>query len=199
MSLNQLVIFVKAPRPGLVKTRLARSIGANEACAAYRTLMETLLRNMEKMPGVELRFTPDDAAPEIQGWLRKGWKSRPQGPGDLGERLQRAFAEAFAEGAKTVVLIGSDCPAITREDIHTASSKLKEHDLILGPAVDGGYWLIGLRSPQPELFKGMPWSTDMVLGETLRRARAMNLSVDLLRILADIDTKRDWLDFLKGK
>ena len=84
MSLNQLVIFVKAPRPGLAKTRLARSIGANEACAAYRTLMETLLRNVEKMPGVELRFTPDDAAPEIQGWLRKGWKSQPQGPGDLG-------------------------------------------------------------------------------------------------------------------
>ena len=196
MSLNQLVIFVKAPRPGSVKTRLARSIGASEACAAYRTLTERLLRNLEKIRDVELRFAPDDAAPEIQGWRRKGWKNRPQGAGDLGERMQRAFAEAFAEGARTVVLIGSDCPAITREDIHDAWARLKQHDLVVGPAVDGGYWLIGLRAPRTELFNGMPWSTENVLGETLRRARAMNLSVDLLRILADIDTKRDWLDFL---
>ena len=199
MSSNQLIIFVKAPRPGLVKTRLARSIGASEASAAYRTLTETLLRNLEKIPGVELRFAPDDAAPEIQGWLRKDWKSRPQGPGDLGERLQRAFAEAFAEGAKTVILIGSDCPAITPDDIHTGWSSLRQHDLVLGPAVDGGYWLIGLRSPQPDLFNRMFWSTEKVFGETLQRARAMNLSVGLLRILADIDTERDWLDFLESK
>src|SRR2546421_438314 len=127
MSLNRLVILVKAPRPGLVKTRLARSIGANEACAAYRTLTETLLRNLEKIPGVELRFAPDDAASEIQGWLGKGWKSLPQGSGDLGERMHRVFAEAFAEGAKAVVLIGSDCPAITRDDIHTCWSRLREY------------------------------------------------------------------------
>jgi rSAM/selenodomain-associated transferase 1 len=162
-------------------------------------LTETLLRNLEKLPGVEIRFAPDDAAPEIQGWVRKNWNSRPQGPGDLGERMQRAFAEAFAKGAKTVVLIGSDCPAITRDDIYAARARLREHDLVVGPAVDGGYWLIALRSPQPELFKGMPWSTEKVLGETLRRARAMNLNVDLLRILTDIDTKRDWLDFLESK
>ena len=149
MSEEKLIVFVKAPRPGTVKTRLAKSIGTNAACGAYCLLVETLLRRIERLENVELRFTPDDAADEIRSWLRKTWQTSPQGAGHLGERLQRAFQTAFQNGANRVVVIGSDCPEITADDIDMAWSALKMNDSVLGPARDGGYWLIGLRQPQP--------------------------------------------------
>ena len=251
MGPQRLVISVKAPRAGHVKTRLAQTIGAEAACAAYRRLVELLLKNLAQggagraaTGDVELRFTPDDALEEIQPWLREGWRSRPQGDGDLGERLKRACAEHFAEGCERLVIIGSDCPDVTAADIETAWALLALNpltgpsgtlptnrpnlrkvldcasplalweelppekrqrtgavqdaaapipgDLVLGPATDGGYWLIALRAPQPALFEGIPWSTDKVLAETLARAEKSGLTVSLLRELADVDTAEDW-------
>ncbi len=193
---EKLIVFVKAPRPGLVKTRLAGALGAAAACQAYRQLVETLLRNLASLPEVELRFTPDDAAKEIRPWVQAGWNSRPQGEGDLGRRLQAAFREAFAEGAGRVVIIGSDCPEVAATDIREAWAGLNRYDMVVGPASDGGYWLIGLRQPQPPLFEGIAWSTATVLAETLQRAKAANLRVQLLRILADVDTEKEWRQFL---
>ncbi len=194
---ENLIIFLKAPRPGSVKTRLAQTIGVEPACAAYRRLVETLFENLASVPGVELRFAPDDAEAEIQSWLRAGWKGRPQGVGDLGERLQRAFAEAFSAGAKRVVIIGSDCPEITPRDIAEAWHALQSHDLVLGPATDGGYWLVGLNQVQASLFIDISWSTKTVLDETIQRARFINARVRLLRELVDVDTETEWRAFLK--
>jgi len=194
-----LVIFVKAPRSGTVKSRLAQSIGPRAACAAYRRLVETLVERLGHLPAAELRFSPDDAAPEVRAWLRGGWLCRPQCGGNLGDRLQSAFAESFAEGAQRVVIIGSDCPAVTAEDIHAAWTSLLTHDVVIGPASDGGYWLIGLCQARADLFSDIPWSTDQVLAQTLQRVNEAELSVRTLRELDDVDTEADWRRFVESQ
>ncbi|MHB8522277.1 MAG: TIGR04282 family arsenosugar biosynthesis glycosyltransferase [Limisphaerales bacterium] len=186
---------MKAPRPGEVKTRLAQTLGPSAACAAYRLLVQTLLGRLAELSSVELRFTPADALAEIQPWLQPGWLAQAQEEGDLGARMQSAFSAAFRSGMHRVVIIGSDCPEITTADIDAAWTALLAHDLVLGPARDGGYWLIGLRRPRPALFHRMPWSTDQVLAETLRRAAAARLRVQLLRELTDVDSAQQWQDF----
>ena len=196
MSDDKLIVFVKAPRPGAVKTRLAKTIGAAAAEAAYRRLVETLLNHLAGLGGVELCFSPDDAAGEVQHWLKEGWLSSPQGEGDLGRRLESAFQRALHSGAKRVAIIGSDCPAVTIEDIRNAWAGLRTHDVVLGPATDGGYWLIGLRQLQPNLFRGITWSTQHVCAETIRRVEHAGLSVQMLRELVDVDTDLDWRVFL---
>ena len=194
--MKKLIVFVKAPRPAAVKTRLAESIGTEAACAAYRRLVETLLKQLRNLRAVELCFSPDDAAAEIQSWLEEDWNSRPQGGGDLGQRLQSAFERAFANGVNRAVIIGSDCPAVTAEDIYEAWRRLRTHDVVLGPATDGGYWLVGLGRPQPQLFRDIPWSTERVFIETTKRIRQAGLSVQLLRELQDVDTEAEWRRFL---
>ena len=163
---EQLIVFVKARRPGEVKTRIAKTAGAAKACAVYREMVEALLQSLHSLRSIQLRFAPGDARDEIASWLRNDWQAQPQGEGDLGQRLERAFAGAFASGAERVVIIGSDCPEVEASDIRAAWKELKSHDLVLGPAVDGGYWLIGLRAPQPELFREIEWSSDQVLAAT---------------------------------
>jgi len=199
MGEEKLIVFVKAPRPGAVKTRLAKAIGAPAAGAAYRHLVETLLNQLQGLSGVELCFSPDDAAGEVQHWVKEGWNSSPQGDGDLGQRLQSAFLRAFHAGAKRVAIIGSDCPSVGVEDIREAWAGLQSHEVVLGPATDGGYWLIGLRQPQPNLFRGVRWSTENVFSETMKRVRRAGLSVQLLRELADVDTDREWRAFLAAR
>ena len=193
----RLVVFVRAPRAGAVKTRLARKIGDNAACHAYQKLVHAVLNRIDPIRDVQLRYSPDDAESEVHPWLRRSWTLSPQGSGDLGERLTRAFAESFAEGARRVVIIGSDCPWLSDGDIEEAWKGLERHDLVLGPAKDGGYWLVGLREPKPEVFKGISWSTETVLAQTLEQARAGGLEFRLLRELSDVDTLGDWYAFLR--
>lgn len=199
MHEEHLIVFVKAPRPGEVKTRLAKSIGPTAASAAYRRLVETLLQRVASLPGLELRFTPDDAAPEILPWLHPGWSHAAQGSGDLGSRLQRAFDEAFKAGAQRVVVIGADFPEVDADDVREAWSELKQRDLVVGPATDGGYWLLGLKQPHPQIFAGVKWDSDMVLADVLQRAKASGLRVQLLRILAGIDTQKEWQAFVASQ
>ena len=196
MHKRRLIIFVKAPRPGFVKTRLAKSIGPDEACAAYRRLAETLFDSLGTLPNVELRHAPDDAPEEIAPWLRPGWMLAPQGSGDLGDRLKNAFASAFNDGCDQVAIIGSDCPAVTPDDIQSTWEALIDNDLVLGPAHDGGYWLVALRDAYPELFSEIDWSTPRVLAQTLVAAKTSDLSVAQLRPLTDIDTLDEWRQFL---
>ena len=196
MTACRLIIFVKAPRAGFVKTRLAAALGPHGALAAYRALVERVLGELSPLRDVELRFTPDDAASEISTWLRPCWRTAPQGEDDLGARMSRAFAEAFASGATRVVLIGSDCPHVTTGDIAAAAAALDDHDAVLGPAEDGGYWLVALRAPAPGLFGQIAWSTEGVLTQTLARAQSLGLRVHLLRTLPDVDTVEDWQRYL---
>ena len=199
MSKEQLIIFLKAPRPGTVKTRIAQSAGADRSCAIYREMVGTVLEHLRPIRHAQLCFAPDDAGPEIVPWLREDWTARPQGGGDLGERLHRAFVSAFTAGAERVVIVGSDCPEVKAADIRNAWRESKSHDLVLGPAVDGGYWLIGLRAPQPDLFHDIAWSSEQVLGQTLQRAKSLGLRIQLLRILTDIDTEADWNAYVRER
>lgn len=188
-------IFLKAPRPGWVKTRLAQSLGADTACAIYRELVGQVLNNLRNLPAIELRFTPEDpqATVEIQPWLRPGWTTAGQGPGDLGQRMAHAIRHGLQRQYPAVIVIGSDCPEVHSGDIESASQALSHGaDVVLGPAEDGGYWLIAAKADHPSLFEGVEWSTERVLQQTLDAAARANLVVHQLRTLRDIDTAQDW-------
>lgn len=193
---RRLIIFVKAPIPGLVKTRLASDIGPESALNTYLNLVRVLLSTVRPRTDVELRFTPDDAKALIEPWRQPGWILCPQGPGNLGARLDRAFSDAFQQGARRVLALGSDCPYVEREDIDLAYKALQDRDVVLGPATDGGYWLIGLRKPLSSLFRRMPWSQPDLAKETFARARASGVSVKRLRILEDVDDASSHQRFL---
>lgn len=191
-SAQRLIVFLKAPRPGQVKTRLAQTMGKRAACAAYRTLVDCLLDRLEPIKEVELHYAPRDARQTIRPWLRSRWSARPQSSGNLGRRLDNAFREGFNRGWKRIVVVGADCPWVTPGDIRKAWKALEAHDLVLGPARDGGYWLIGLKRPQPALFRQIPWSSPEVFSTTLARARKGKLRIKILRELTDVDNEREW-------
>ena len=193
MPSPQTVLFVRAPRRGTVKTRLARSLGDDNALEAYRTLLTLTCDTLRGHSNVELRVTPDDGILELEPWRQPGWTLAPQGTGSLGERLASAVEIHFRNGATSVVIIGSDCPDIAAQDIEDAHHCLATADVVLGPATDGGYWLIGLRHPAVGIFDDIAWSTDAVFRQTCERAASLNLSVATLRPLDDVDTHDDWL------
>lgn len=193
MSESALVVFVKHPRPGAVKTRLAAAIGAEEAADLYRALVEHVLEATTPRPGDYERlvfFDPPGALEEMRAWL-PGVRLLPQGGGDLGERMADAFARAFARGARRVAIVGTDVPGVARETVSEALSALDAADVALGPAEDGGYCLLALREPRPELFSGIAWSTATVAAETRSRAAASGLTVRELPALRDLDTLED--------
>lgn len=195
MKRRRLLVFLKAPRPGFVKTRVAATLGDPAALDIHRELVTGTLARVAGSPDgfdVELRFAPDDAATEVAPWLRPGWRTVPQGDGDLGARMSRAFGDAFADGCRGVVVIGTDCPDLAAEDLRAAWDALTDHDVVIGPAEDGGYWLLGTSAPRPGLFAGIAWSSSSVLADTLSIARSEGLSVRMLRRLNDVDTAQDW-------
>ena len=190
---DRLLVFLKEPRPGAVKSRLAAGIGAEAAAAVYRAIADEAIRRTaprrEEYERLFL-FDPPASRPQVQAWL-PGQKLVAQAGGDLGERMARAFAVAFASGARRAALIGTDVPGIAREDVLDALEGLDEHDVALGPATDGGYYLMALKRPEPELFRGIAWSGPDVLKDTLDRAAGRRLSVRVLRTIGDVDTVED--------
>lgn len=191
---NVLGVFVKAPAPGRVKTRLAAEVGVHSAAGIYRDLGRRIISACAGA-GHEtvVWFAPADARPAVRYWLQglSIAAYRAQVSGTLGARLGAAFRQHFREGARRVIVIGSDCPTVDASVVTQALVALDAHDLVLGPAHDGGYYLIGLRAPTPQLFRGIAWSTDAVLGQTLARARQLALSVALLPTRRDVDTASD--------
>ena len=187
-----ILLFVKHPEPGKVKTRLAATLGPVRAAEIYRTLAEEVLRRVPADTEVLVLFDPPGKAAEIAAWLRRPASALvPQVSGDLGVRLEAAFAEGFARGCDAVAAIGSDCVELTPAHFAEAWCALETHDAALGPTVDGGYYLLALRTPHPELFRDIAWSTDAVCRQTLERAEAAGLRVHLLPILSDVDTEED--------
>jgi hypothetical protein len=190
---DRLLVFLKRPRPGEVKTRLAPALGAAQAAELYRALAEEELRRTAARAGEYERvvcFTPEDARSELEAWLRDE-PLLPQRGEDLGQRLAAAFGEAFAAGARRVAVIGSDAPWVSRATVLEALAALDEQEVAVVPALDGGYCLLALSRARPELFGGIPWSTRAVLGLTLERAAGLGLSVRLLEPQPDIDTLED--------
>jgi rSAM/selenodomain-associated transferase 1 len=192
MSENALAVFVRHPRPGSVKTRLAASIGPEAAAGLYRALAEHVLEATAPSGEYErlVFFEPPEALPEMREWL-PGVRLLAQRGGDLGARMSDAFARAFARGAGRVALVGTDAPGVSRETVKEALTALDTADLVIGPAEDGGYYLVALRTPRPRLFAGIAWGTPTVAGETRARATAAGLAVRDLAPRRDIDTAED--------
>ncbi len=162
-----LVIFAKAPVPGRVKTRLARVLGDEAACAVYRGLLAGVLGRLDRAPGwrTVMAVTPDAAADQPGLWPAATPRIG-QGPGDLGARMLRVLARAAPEAP--VVVVGSDIPGIELSHIGAAFAALAQSDLVFGPALDGGFWLVGAGTPPPAgLFDRVRWSSPDTLADTL--------------------------------
>lgn len=194
---DTIVIFAKAPRAGFAKTRLIPALGEKGAAAlAQRMLNHTLDAALDAQLGkVELWVTPDKEDPAWQGLIpARAPGLRHQGEGDLGMRMATAAREIIARGDR-VILMGTDCPAITAPLLQHASQALNLHDVVIHPTTDGGYALLGLRQFSMRLFQDIAWSTDTVAMTTLCRIRELGWSVKVLQALHDIDTADDlrWL------
>jgi rSAM/selenodomain-associated transferase 1 len=196
---QRLLIFLKAPLRGQVKTRLCQQIGEQAGLDAYNTILRRLFGNLSPLDDVEVWFSPPDSLSAIQPLLPEAWEKRPQQGRTLGERLEFAFASAFSRGATNVAVIGSDCPYVQPRHISQTCELLHSNDLVLGPALDGGYWLLGLNKPCPKLFQEIPWSSPNVLAMTLERAKANGLKAALLDTLEDIDTADAWDRFRRSQ
>lgn len=197
---DRLLIFARAPQRGLVKTRLAASVGPDRALAIYRSLTEQLLLRLQGMHAdVVVVHSPPDAAVSMRAWLGDALAYDAQCPGDLGTRMRHAMATAFADGAERVVVIGTDCPDLTAATVDASFAALRHADVVLGPALDGGYYLIGSSRVHDVLFEDIPWSTARTLPVTLDRARGAGLRVALLPALRDIDTLDDWRAYRRDR
>lgn len=192
---RRLIVFTRYPEPGKVKTRLIPALGeagAAELCRDMTAYTLSCMDELQRWPPIpiEVRF---DGGNECL--MRRAFGPRlrytPQGTGDLGARMSRAFGSAFRDGARAVVIVGTDCPGLTSELVRNAFELLETTDLVLGPAYDGGYYLIGLRHPAAHLFTDIPWGSETVLQDTLRRAEDSLSSYKLLRTLHDVDRPDD--------
>ena len=183
-------VFLKAPRWGTVKTRLGATVGHEAALRLYRRMAEASMATVRSVgwSGI-VWYTPVDAGPEMAGWLGGEWVYRPQCEGDLGDRL--AHAATFANPSDSLVFLGGDCPELAGEHLRAAETALAAGRVVIGPSLDGGYYLLGGPGPLPDLFSGMPWSTPRLLEATRSRLRALGVLWHELPILRDVDTASD--------
>ena len=195
-----LVVFAKAPLPGLAKTRLIPALGAAGAAAlAERLLAHAVAQAVAaRFEAVELCTTPDRPHPALQHMAAAhGVVLTAQGDGDLGARMHRALVRVLASH-RHALLMGTDAPALDAARLRRATAALATHDAVFVPALDGGYALVGLARPAPALFDGMAWSTPTVMAVTRQRARAAGLRIAELDAVADIDVAADLVHLPAG-
>ncbi len=192
----RLLVFAKAPRPGRVKTRLAGVLGPEGAARLHAALVERTLSLATALPWpVELWCHPDASHPLFARWAARGVPLRVQEGAGLGERMAAALEQALARGGPAL-LLGCDCPGLQEEDLRQALRCLEEREAVLGPAEDGGYWLIGLRAMDRRLFQGLAWGGPRVLAATLARLASLGWRCALLPPRPDLDRPADLDAFL---
>lgn len=197
---HHLIVFTRYPEPGTAKTRLIPALGAEGAAQISRQLTEQTLAQITQLCqqqaiAVTIAFAGGSIS-EMQQWLgrlwwEQPWQYVPQMGADLGDRMATAMQAAFVEGAQRVLIIGTDCPDLTPALLCQAFQALDQVDLVLGPAIDGGYYLIGMRQYNPAIVQGIAWSTDAVLSQTLAIADSLGWTRHLLPTLQDIDNPAD--------
>lgn len=185
-----LIIFVRHPKLGKVKTRLATVIGNEKALSVYQLLLQhtrqiTLPLNCRKF----IYYT--DGIPEHDSWTDPGYTKRLQFGDDLGQRMANAFEELFEQGFKKVLIIGSDCYQLQTDIIEEAIELVNTYETVIGPTFDGGYYLLGMKHFIPELFKDKAWSTDRVCKQTIEDLNCLSQSFILLNRLHDVDKAAD--------
>ena len=197
---SAVLLFIKSPEKGKVKSRLAKAIGEDAALDVYKCLVWHTLENLKAGKYLfRLCFYPPDSGAIIENWLGNTYSSAPQHGRDLGERMKSAFVKAFSDGAEKVLLIGSDIPDLSISLVDNAFNALDTSDAVIGPARDGGYYLIGFNRASflPDIFHGIAWSTDSVFYQTMKVFGKSGLKVHVLRVLSDVDTFDDLLSLLR--
>jgi rSAM/selenodomain-associated transferase 1 len=191
-------LFAKWPRPGMVKTRLAAAVGRERAARIARAF---LLDTLDRLAAVPVRrvvaYDPDDAHLDFAALLSGRFGLRPQGNGDLGVRLKRFLTSEIAGGADSVVVVGADSPTLPVEYVERAFVELEQADVVLGPATDGGYYLLGCGRRLPPVFDGVLWGGSRVLADTVARRPADGWRLAVLPAWYDVDTPDDW-NMLRG-
>ncbi len=192
---RRLIVLTRFPAPGSTKTRLIPVLGQVEAAELQRLLTENTVRAARRTARrmsieVEIRFTGAQGW-RVSQWLGRGLSYRCQANSDLGQRMREALEDALRQGCRSAVLVGSDIPAISAQLLCRAFKALERTDAVFGPADDGGYYLVGLRRPAPQLFRAMPWGEGSVLERTLSRARLHGISTTCIDRLRDVDRPED--------
>lgn len=188
---NTLLIFIRNPQLGKVKTRLARTLGDEEALRIYHILLE---KTREAALGCEAeRFLfYSDFVDDQDDWSPAFFQKKIQHSGDLGARMESAFHHAFESGAQKAIIIGSDCPELRGETLQQAFDLLDTTDFVLGPVPDGGYYLLGMSTLESSVFHNIEWSTETVREKTIEKILAAGKIFALLPMLSDVDTEADW-------
>lgn len=187
--MNAIIIFIKNPIAGNAKTRLAKDVGDEKALEIYKSLLAytrtvSLLVNAKRYLYYSGEILDDE-------WEQTYFNKRLQSDGNLGERMSNAFKDVLANHEK-VLIIGSDCPQLDLMIISSAYKQLDVHDYVIGPSKDGGYYLLGMKDLNADVFNEIKWSTATVCSQTIERIEAADKTFDLLPELSDVDYKEDW-------
>jgi rSAM/selenodomain-associated transferase 1 len=190
-----LIVFTRYPEVGKTKTRMISALGADEAAKLQQYMTEHTLNTAKKLKlcrdlAIEIHFAGGDKQLMTE-WLGQEIKYTFQASGDLGCKMHSAFEQAFSLDSQRVVIIGTDCPDLNQVILLDAFDLLHKQDLVLGPANDGGYYLIGLNRPIPQLFENISWGTAQVLTQTQAIAQQLNLKINYLPYLSDVDRPED--------
>jgi len=190
---NALIIFLKEPKFGWVKTRLQPEFSPAESLVFYKAMVEDLIDQFKdvKFCDLKLYFWPQNAKSVFEKWLGKEFELSPQSGENIGDKMHNAFLESFNNKYKKVVLIGSDIPTLDMTTVIRAFTSLDYYDVSLGPCVDGGYYLIGLKKPAVALFHNIDWSSNTVLNQTINNVKKNGLELSQLELKYDIDRYSD--------
>ncbi len=194
---NSVIVFVKNPEFGNAKTRIANDVGRTKADQVYHSLLN-ITAELVISSDLDVRVYYSDFVNNKDVWNHRDTKKSIQSVGDLGKKMNSAL-KIELERYDRVLLIGSDCPYLTSEILEKAIGALEERDVVIGPAIDGGYYLIGMKETNACLFDDINWSSEFVLKQTIQKLDDNNLSYFLLPELSDIDYWEDWQAFLASK
>ena len=192
-----LIVFIKNPVLGKVKTRIAVDAGVHQAFEIYLELCK-ITRAVIAEVEASIYIYYSDFVDKNDAWSSSRYIKKVQESSDLGTRMSKAFNYVLSKHRKAVI-IGSDCAELDASIIQKAFDQLASHDLVVGPSSDGGYYLMGMKDRNPKLFQDIEWSTDSVLSSTLDKTKQMGLTVSLLTTLTDIDHFSDWISYKKKK
>jgi len=195
-----IILFVKLPEKGKVKSRLASRLDGDMVLRLYECMVLDAIDMLNSGHySFRICFDPPEASDRIREWLGHAYSYMPQLGDDLGEKMEQAFSRVFSEEVSKAVLIGSDVPGVSSAIIDEAFQSLATHDSVIGPASDGGYYLIGFRKSAlcPDIFHHMTWSTATVFEETVRRLRQASRSIHVLPECIDVDRKEDLVMLLR--
>lgn len=193
--MKAIIVFVKNPVLGKVKTRLAKSIGEEAALKVYKYLLRFTKELIGTAEVDKLFLYHHQEIIDTNKWYILNCENKLQSDGDLGCKMENAFNYVFSKGFKSVVVLGSDCLEITSDILNESFLELEIYDSVIGPAKDGGYYLLGLNNMIPEIFKDMPWSKSNLLLETVKKLELKEINYKLLPTLSDVD----YLEDIEGK